>query len=93
MCSKQVSVLYAVCRIQITRDKVKEHNYGQLADIFVHFQSQKYVEMAQERTTKLKEHSFCTHAAKWPDLEEVTQNWTKNHSFTYKYFFSPKPTF
>jgi len=53
MCSKQIRVLYAVCRIQITCDKVKGHNYGQPANIFVHFQSQKYVEKAKGRTIKL----------------------------------------
>ena len=54
MCCKQIRVLYAVCRIQITCDKVKGHGYGQLANIVVHFQSQKYVENAKERTTKLR---------------------------------------
>jgi hypothetical protein len=61
MCSKQVSVLYTVRRIQITNNKMKEYDYGQLADIFVHFQSQKYVETAQERTTKFKEHIVFVH--------------------------------
>jgi len=43
MCSKQIRVLCAVCG----------HDYGQLANIFVHFQSQKYVEKAIGRATKL----------------------------------------
>jgi hypothetical protein len=54
MCSKQIRVLYAACRIQITCDKEKGHVYGQLAYIFVHFQSQKYVEKAKGRTSKLR---------------------------------------
>jgi hypothetical protein len=58
MCSTQIRVLYAVCRIQITCDKVKGHDYGQLANIFVHFQSQKYVEKAKGKTTKLR--AECT---------------------------------
>lgn len=58
MCSKQIRVLYAVYRIQITLDKVKGHDYGQLVNIFVHFQSQKYVEKAKGRTTKLR--ADCT---------------------------------
>jgi hypothetical protein len=47
MCSKQIRVFFAVCRIQITHEKVKGHDYGQLANIFVHFQSQKYAKKAK----------------------------------------------
>jgi hypothetical protein len=56
MYGKQIWVFYAVCRIQITCDYVKEQDYGQLAD--VHFQSKQYVVMAQERTTKFRAEYF-----------------------------------
>jgi len=41
-----------------TCDKVKGYDYGQLANIFVHFQPQKYMEKAKGRTTKLRAESI-----------------------------------